>query len=418
MNIAKHTLMEVTRRLRGVPSTHATLPVLSCIRITRHAGGIRFSATNLEQFLSVDLPDAPTVGELARKLATLRAAREAADFCVPSSTLDRCAKAADKGTDITITPDPKGGAQITYQQGGITANVPAAAPKADEFPADPAEGYAAGPPTPFDRVLAAICRAKPCVSYDPTRYVLNGVFWGENGDIAATDGRRLHMEEHLPAAPADSIIPTDALRFIEPGMAASSLSKPKVKNTTAHPAPALLFTGEIGGLTVRLVTKVIEGNFPNYRQVIPSEPAKLTCRIDNEATRKAILQAAGNFRHAKPGHVSLRFDPAASSLTFSMNVPDVGRSEFTVTAILKGSLPRVRPANAPHIAFTPQYLADALLHHDTIHFRDSESPATFTGLKPHHQYILMPMRVMADSTAPAPKPEPAKPEPKPEPVKI
>lgn len=336
MNIAKSTLLEATNRLRAVPPRNSSLPVLGCIRITRTATGTTFHATDLEVSLAVEIPEPPAPSELARKLAALRAAREACDILVPSSTLDRCAKAADKGTSLTITPSAPGGAQITYQQGGITTSVPAQAPDAKEFPVWPAwptckRDLPPTDPIPFARHLAAIRRASPAISSDQTRYVLNGILWSDRGHIVATDGRRLHLEEGLPPAPRDCIIPTQALRFIEPEMSASLRCKLEAKDRVAP--YAITFRADLSsGLIVRLHSKLIEGNYPNFMQVVPDKPFPLTVRLDNAATAKALAALAKNTGGKT---VALRFDPTASTVTFTMR-NDGGAASFSVPALFAG----------------------------------------------------------------------------------
>ena len=397
MTISKSLLLEVTNRLRAVPPTNATLPCLGCVRITRNESGTSFHATDLEVNLSVEIPDPPSPNELARKLRALRLARESCDILVPSSTLDRCAKSADKGTDLTITPSKAGGAQITYQQGGITASVPAQAPNSVEFPEWPGKPKGDLPPTdpvPFSRQLAAIRRAEPAISQDATRYVLNGILWNTAGHIVATDGRRLHLED-VPPAPHDVIIPEKALRFIEPEMRASIRCKLEAKNRTAP--YAIMFCAEIGGLTVRLHTKLVEGNYPNYMQVVPAEPFPLAVRLDNQATSKALAALAKNTRPRRTDSVALRFDPAASTVTFRMCDEAGGSSQFTVPALFTGKhtppkppieekevkgkkvlVPVKRAKDAPPLSdasYNPFYLIDAFRCLDTLHFRDADVPA-------------------------------------------
>src|ERR1700739_2029479 len=137
-------------------------------------------------------------------------------------------------------------------------------------------------------------RTSYAISTDETRYVLNGVLFSFKDNkltLVATDGRRLAMvdiELEFPRShEADIIIPTKAVAELQRLLTEEGDVKVSMGN------------GQIAfdlNKTL-LVSKLIEGNYPNYRQVIPSE-AKERITLEREmflnSLRRVCLIASVN----------------------------------------------------------------------------------------------------------------------------
>ena len=133
-----------------------------------------------------------------------------------------------------------------------------------------------------------------------------------------------------------------------------------------------------------LVTKLIEGNYPNYRQVIPGE-ARERVPLQREELMQA-LRRAEIMTSDKANSVKLAF--GRNLLAITANSPEVGEARETLAVNYKGK--------EMAIAFNPRYLIDALnaLTEDEVFFEliDELSPGVLKINGPF-LYVVMPMRL-------------------------
>jgi DNA polymerase-3 subunit beta len=233
------------------------------------------------------------------------------------------------------------------------------------------------------------------ISNDETRFVLNGIlmsFKDEKLTIVATDGRRLAVVDHdlefAKGNEQDVILPTKAvnelLRLltdqgdvkiqIGENQIAFHLSKPAAaKDAAPEPKASLL-----------LVSKLVEGTYPNYRQVIPAE-CKERVSLEREGLLTALRRAA-LLTSDKSNSVKLTF--AKNNLAISANTPDVGEARETLAINYKGK--------EMSIAFNPEYMMDPLRNIDAdevfLELIDELSPGVIKINAPF-LYVLMPMRM-------------------------
>jgi DNA polymerase-3 subunit beta len=224
-------------------------------------------------------------------------------------------------------------------------------------------------------------RTSYAISNDESRYVLNGVFlsFAESKlTMVATDGRRLALVEHelefAKSNEVEAILPTKAvqelLRIL--GGEDAPLTISLAENQIAF---------DLGD--IYLVSKLVEGKYPNYRQVIPPE-AKERIVIEREvllnATRRVALLS-----NDKTNSIRLNF--SANNLDITANTPEVGEA--------KESLPVNYKGKEFAIAFNPTYLQDPLRAIDAdeifFDFIDELSPGVIKYSKPF-LYVIMPMR--------------------------
>jgi DNA polymerase-3 subunit beta len=219
------------------------------------------------------------------------------------------------------------------------------------------------------------------VSNDETRYVLNGVFMGLKADkltVVATDGRRLALIEHDIEIPkgseAELILPTKAVNELERLLADKGDAKLSIGENQ------ILF--EMDGTT--LASKLIEGTYPNFRQVIPSE-TKERITLERELLLSA-LHRASILASEKSQSVKLNF--AKNTLTITATTPEVGEAKETLSINYKGK--------DLTIAFNPQYMMDPLRSLDAdevfVELTDELSPGVIKVNAPF-LYVLMPMRL-------------------------
>jgi DNA polymerase-3 subunit beta len=227
----------------------------------------------------------------------------------------------------------------------------------------------------------ALKKTSYAISTDETRYVLNGILFSfkENKlTMVATDGRRLalvDLEVEFPRSQeVDIIVPTKCVTELGRLLGEEGDVKMSVgENQIAF---------EVGGSL--LVSKLIEGNYPNYRQVIPGE-AKERITLERETFLNAVHRVS-LLSSEKSNSVKLVF--SKNNIEIAANTPDVGEAHESLAVAYKG--------REFSIAFNPEFLQAPLraLPNDEIFLDliDEMSPGVIKIQTPF-LYVLMPMRI-------------------------
>jgi DNA polymerase-3 subunit beta len=232
----------------------------------------------------------------------------------------------------------------------------------------------------FAEAASQVARA---ASHDDGRPVLTGVLVEVSREgvvLVATDSYRLAVRDVVASAPgeAKAIVPERALS--EAGRAASTDDKQTVE----------LFVDEsqvsfkIGGLT--LTSRLIEGEFPNYRQLLP-EAHENRLSVSRQQLLDAVRRVGLLARDTTP--VRLEFN--ALGVKLSSSSPDLGQAVETVEAHYEGE--------DLTAAFNAQYLADGLSAAvgETVRLdvRDGLKPGVVRGGSDGFVYLVMPVRLPA-----------------------
>ena len=219
------------------------------------------------------------------------------------------------------------------------------------------------------------------ISHDETRYVLNGIFirLGEKSiRFVSTDGRRLAFVEKKLSQPQttsfDMILPTKAIQELAKALKSEGTLKILITKTQAF--------FDLG--KTLLNTRLIEGNFPNYEQVIPKEE-KITSEVKRDELLQALRRAAVL---TTPDSQLVKFDFLKDRLLISSRSPNLGEAKEEIAA--EGS------GNELAIGFNPIYLLDVLKNLDieTIRFclTEADRPGLVRG-KDDYLYVVMPMQL-------------------------
>jgi DNA polymerase-3 subunit beta len=198
--------------------------------------------------------------------------------------------------------------------------------------------------------------------------------------LVATDGRRLALFDSDLEFPKsherDFILPTKAVTELQRLLGEDG---DVVIASTAN-----LVSFELNG--AQLVSKLVEGNYPNYRQVIPGE-AKERIALEREAFHNCVRRVSilSNDKTS-----SLRLNFTKNNLDITANTPDVGEAKESMSINYKG--------RDISIAFNPEFLMDPLrnLPNDEVFLEliDEMSPGVLKIQTPF-LYVIMPMRVSA-----------------------
>jgi DNA polymerase-3 subunit beta len=380
ISIHKTHLLLACKHLQRVVSRNAVVPALACIKIEPGLRDIRLVATDLTRVVHITIPF-----HASSNIAMIRAKKEGS-FLVNAGVLANAAATADAETFLHIGKDSL---QVTID--GQISTIPTTT---EDQPFDvssltqsdwmPVEGEF--DPDTIKRLLRA-------ASKDEARYTLQGIFWDREGRLVATDGRRMILEPfHAlpPEVERDVIIPTDTCQII-PARAAISIGKPK---ESGH---GIAFVATENILTIRIFSKLVDGNYPNWRQVVP-EPALHSIRFNNQDAA-ASLRKLNKISSAKKELDSTLIEiTGPSRISFTARKDGQSCGSFSQAAVITG--------NPQPVAYNTSYLIDALeCGGDTFTHRDALSPALITGVKKNTQ-ILMPVRTSNPTPEPQPEPEP------------
>jgi DNA polymerase-3 subunit beta len=259
---------------------------------------------------------------------------------------------------------------------------------ADEYPTLPAFGASNMATVQASVLRDMIERTMYAASIDETRYNLNGVYLEHQAEteklrMVATDGHRLAYVDRtlsvdVNALSSGVIIPRKGLAELK-----------RLVDEDDDDEIELGFEGNSGlarkgGVT--LVMRLIEGEFPNYRQVIPTDTSH-QFTTNREVLVHALRRVS--LLSAERSH-AVKMDLSQGCLALSSNNPDLGEAREELDVDYAG--------DALSVAFNARYLTDALgaagCKEIQLAFRDSLSPAQVKPTDDDDSLaVVMPMRV-------------------------
>ena len=231
-----------------------------------------------------------------------------------------------------------------------------------------------------DQLASAIAQVTIGASSDAARPILTGVLFedGEQGArLVATDSYRLAVRE-LAGVRLDTsgLVPARGLRELS-----RTIGSAKVQ-VALHSREAA-FGSDRGSLSLRL----IEGNFPNYRQLLPeSYPNRVVVQ------REALLEALGRASLVAEDHIPVRLKLIDGGVELTVTRQDVGGESEHIEGTYTGTDDEVL------IAFNPRYLTDGVSAMEgpevQIEVIDGLKPSVLRSVG-HEEflYLLMPVRV-------------------------
>lgn len=357
----KGPLLKAVQVLQNVISAKATLPILSNLLIETQKDGIRMVATDLDVGISLNLP----VEIIEEGSITVPAKRF---FEIIRDLPEGLVNIAVKKNNSVFIESQK----CFFKLMGL--------PK-EEFPKLPAL-HENEKITIDQQLLKNMFNLTSfAVSRDETRYILNGVLFivkDKGLRLVATDGRRLALiEKELPSPCAfkkEAIVPTKAIQELVRNLQ----DEGQVQITFSENQIAFQFNN------ATVVSRLIEGQFPDYEQVIPKE-GKSRIVLDREkflwaAKRVSILTS--------PDSQSIKIELFKNKLIFSKHSPDMGEAKEEIDIEHKGA--------ELSVGFNPQYLIDALknLRDETVSLElsGSDSPGVIRA-NGSYVYIVLPMQL-------------------------
>jgi DNA polymerase-3 subunit beta len=366
LTIAKDQLLSGLQAVQNVVSTRTTLPILSNVLLRAEGERLEFTATDLDVTVACGVEAKVSKGGAST---------------VPVKKLFGIARELN-GSEIELEVDEKNVCSLRcgpsfYKIHGLGA---------DEFPPLPKFKEDKKVAIPQSTMKSMMRKTSFAISTDEARYVLNGIFLSLKDHkltMVATDGRRLALVDEEVDVPEQS-----QGEFIIPAKAVNELNrllqeKGEVEIKYSENQSAFTLKDE-KGFSILIITKLIEGNYPNYRQVIPAETKERVALPREEflhALRRAEIMTSD-----KANSVKLAF--GKNNLAITANAPEVGEAKESIAVNYKG--------REIAIAFNPKYLIDPLnaLPDDEVFIEliDELSPGVMKINGPF-LYVVMPMRL-------------------------
>ena len=358
----KEPLSKAIQTLQNVVSAKVTLPILSNLLIETQKDKIHMAATDLD--VGISLTFAPV--EINEEGSITVPAKRFFDIVrdLPEGALDITVR---KNNSISIESQ-----KCFFKLMGL--------PK-EEFPKLPRLQEKESITLNQQLLKNMLNLTSFAVSRDETRYILNGVLFiakGKGIRFVATDGRRLALIEKELELPQEFkkevIVPTKAIQELTRNLKDEGM----VKIVFGENQISFQFDNIV------LVSRLIEGQFPNYEQVIPKE-GKGKIVIDREkflwaAKRVSILTS--------PDSQSIKMDLFKDKLIFSKSSPDMGEAKEEIDIEHKGQ--------EFSVGFNPQYLIDVLKNLKdqdiSLELSGPESPGVIRA-QGNYIYIILPMQL-------------------------
>ncbi len=346
---------------RAVANRGGALPVLSGVRAELTGDRLRLTGSDLELTIEIEI--------------TVAGERDGVAVLPAKISSDLVRSLGDPRVEVAVEGDE---ARITAGRFESSLRLL----PADEFPrlAMPADDAVTLAAKDF---AGALRQVVPAASADDARPILTGVLLASEAGglrLVATDSYRLAVRD-LPGTSVlgegqSVLVPSRALRELERLLGSADEITLRLGEREA--------AFEVGD--VRLTTRLIEGEFPNYRGLIPaSHPNRLT------VGREALVEAVKRVKlMARELNTPVRLAMSADGLELVAITQDVGQAHEQLDATYEGT--------ELTVAFNPEYLLSGVevtpgdeIHLDTV---DAQKPAVIrAGEAQEFLYLLMPVRV-------------------------
>lgn len=357
------SVSKITRIISNKPQ----LPILSYCLITAENGSISLVATNLETTIKTTIP-----GKI----------EEEGQVCLPAKITQEFLLTLSKNTVLLQTEKDT----VSISCGRSNAIIPGMA--AAEFPPISDSSSKTGIDLHKEQLLSSLSLVSFSAATDEARPLLMGVRFEptqEGTSLVATDGYRLSLvtiKESDAVSSESLVIPARALNEV------IRLGNEEKEQTTIRMTETIdgQLTFTLGD--TQLFTRRIEGEYPNYRKIIPSTHATAVSVDTQELTR--AVKSASIFARDSAG--VLRISVSPGTLEVSANTPQVGENKVEIEASVEGE--------GGVVALNSRFLLDLLSIIKTeqifIKMTGALSPVVFSMVgKEDFLHIIMPVRIQS-----------------------
>ncbi len=363
LSVTQENFSKALSAVGRVASTKTQLPILSNILLRTDGSRLLVAATNLE---------IATTQYVGAKIAKPGA------ITVPARLISEFVSSLPKGQiDLTVI-----GENIHITSGKYQSIINGVI--ADDFPELPTieEADSVSYSINIEEFKQAVSQTIITASSDATRPVLTGVYWHSHEGwiyLAATDGYRL-SERRLVKTTSEvaAIIPTQTLQ--------------EVLRTISDSAETIDVLFDESQVRFRVneaevISRLVEGNFPDYRQLIPAHSDITAVMNKGEFTR--VTKVAGLFARESGGSVTVTVDDEKKTVSLHSIASELGENTSELDAEITG---------AGQVTLNSRYLTEALgvIDATTISFSFSGklSPCIIKSTKKDTNYyhVIMPLK--------------------------
>ncbi len=368
ITIGKTEFQQRLSDIQSVVEKKSTMPILSHFLLKTGKAGSTITATDLETAIRE-----PIMAEVAAEGA----------LSIPARKLFEIVREVEGDIQIE-TEDSQ---WIRVKAGPASFRI--ACLPAEDYPLWPDMGSSEQIEVEAKQLARMIEKTVYASGESDTRYTLNGILFhlgpsGQDLTVVGTDGHRMAVIS-MPLDGASGGAGTEEKKLIIQRKAAielekflSAAEKAKIFMGKNH---VLFQTGEI-----LFLTRLIEGSYPSYDQVIPANNEKKMV-LSREAFIKALKRVSVMSRERSN---AIRLDAGQDLLTLSSSNPDLGEARDEVAAKYAGE--------AVSLGFNARYLIDALnaMESENVIF-ELQDPLSPTLLRPEgepaYRCVIMPMRI-------------------------
>ena len=366
-------LLKALSHIHGIVDVRHTLPILSNIILEAKDDKLILSSTNLDIYCSDKI-----------KAEVL----QSGEVSVSAVTFFEIIKRLPPGSEVLMVME-EGENEIRLTCGRSKFNLSTL--KTDDFPIISDSDLSTNFVLSADELIRIIDKTKFAVSNEETRYYLNGIFLhkAERNSIqflraVATDGHRLAQYDiPLPQGAEDItgiIIPKKTIYELRKvlddanGDISISLNENKIKFSFND---------------LKVVSKVIDGTFPDYTKVIPQKNDK-NFKTDNSDLKNAIDRVSAVAANEESKSKAIKFCIENNSLSLSVESQSKGSANEMIDVNYSG--------DKVDIGFNSKYIIDICNEVDgdeiNISLSDSISPAIILDKTDENLFfVLMPMRI-------------------------
>ena len=366
-------LLKALSHIHGIVEVRHTLPILSNIILEAKDDKLILSSTNLDIYCSDKI-----------KAEVL----QSGEVSVSAVTFFEIIKRLPSGSEVLMIME-EGENEIKLTCGRSKFNLSTL--KTDDFPIISDSDLSTNFVLSADELIRIIDKTKFAVSNEETRYYLNGIFLhkAERNSIqflraVATDGHRLAQYDiPLPQGAEDItgiIIPKKTIYELRKvlddanGDVSVSLNENKIKFSFND---------------LKVVSKVIDGTFPDYTKVIPQKNDK-NFKTNNSDLKNAIDRVSAVAANEESKSKAIKFCIENNSLSLSVESQSKGSANEMIDVNYSG--------DKVDIGFNSKYIIDICNEVDgdeiSISLSDSISPAIILDKTDENLFfVLMPMRI-------------------------
>jgi len=364
-NFNRGALSEVLGLLTSVVPSRTPKPILRCVQIAAGEKDVRICATDLEVGINC------LVSEVQID--------EPGEVVVPA---DRLAAIVRESADEVLSLEAAKG---TCEIRGSDSHFTVYGQEPGQYPSVPGFDGDAGMEIALDRLQEGIEQCLFATAKESTRYAINGVLWeikGKKLSLVATDGRRLARSRVNLASAPDNQVAT--AKIIVPAKTMALLGR--IGSSDKDTVAVKLVDNQmlISCVNVVISSSLVEGNFPKYEDIIPTDyDKKLT--LSTEAVLSAVRRSALLTSEESRG---IKLSIGKDSLVFSGRAPEAGDAQISMPVDYKGE--------PIEIGFSPQFLIDVLRAIKTPEFELELGQPDRPGLIKSGKdflYVLMPINL-------------------------